>query len=131
LLIQPDKVVVEIAVPRNGSLVEGASLSVSGIVRPSAARVTFVVRSERDTRWWTQEAARRTRVEQETGYWNGTVLLGTATEGRSDVFEIVALASSNSLFFDLLTGRYTSEGDRHETVPLWSQSTPVLVRRTK
>lgn len=120
---------VEITAPRNGLWVEGTSLSVEGIVRPAGARVTLVIRSERDPRWWVQPVVRPSRIADGVGYWTVKGSLGTKTEGIGQTFEVVALASLNNIIFDLLTGRYVTEGDFYHNVPLWSQTPPLVVWR--
>ena len=104
---------------------------IEGRVSPPDARVTVVVRSETDIRWWVQPVVTAERTDALTGHWSVRAHIGTPTEGRRQSFELVALASADSRLFDALTGRAFMSGTPQDNIPLWTQSEPVVIWREK
>lgn len=128
---KPTPVVVAIVEPKSMEQVEGARLRVSGTVSPSRARVTLLVRSERDLRWWAQSVVTSADAGGGVGSWSIDAHLGTREAGARENFQIVALASADGSLFNLLTGRAVSGNTTLTSVPLWEKSAPVVVRRTR
>jgi hypothetical protein len=127
LFIEPVKVSVIVVSPKNNSKIAGTKLHVVGTVSPSDSRVTLIASSETDRFWWIQPFAEVAK----DGSWSSDVYLGTKTEGVNELFQIVALASANSILYDLLTNRYLVTGTKRTTIPNWGQSTPINVVRIK
>jgi hypothetical protein len=131
LSTEPGSAVVSITSPRPSTHVEGYQLQVSGTVRPAHARVTLLVRSERDPRWWVQTVVHPRTIEGTTGLWSIDARVGTATEGIQETFYIVALASSSTYWHDIVSGHDLTTGRRLLAVPAWSQSEPLTVWRAR
>lgn len=120
---------VTITSPSSGSHVIGNRLQVSGTVSLPNSRVTLVVRSEKDLRWWVQSVV---KAEEETvgiNKWSINAYVGSPTAGSGESFQIIALASGDGYLFRLITGRLLDEGASLKNVPLWEQSEPIVVRR--
>jgi len=129
LVLHPEPCTVSISSPQTGHMVDGYQVTVSGNVAPKTARVTVVVRSESDLRWWVQEIVHTENIDNSLGEWSLTAFLGTLDEGLNKNFELIALASNDSVIFNLATGRFLRQGLTLPVVPLWSQSDLVIVRR--
>jgi len=131
LHVRPAPVRAEITSPVSVQHVSGDQLMIEGRVSPPDARVTVVVRSETDTRWWVQSVVTAERIDALTGHWSVHAHIGTPEAGQRQSFELVALASANSRLFDALTGRAFISGTPQDKIPLWAQSEPVVVWREK
>lgn len=130
-IAKPSPVAVTITSPRSGHEVIENRVRVTGKVSTPESRVTLVVRSERDLRWWAQEVVSPERDKDGLWKWSIDAHLGTDEVGQNENFQIIALASADSSFFNLITGRVVSENSTFTTVPLWEQSEPIVVRRVK
>jgi hypothetical protein len=119
---------VTITSPPNGMEVHGPEITVTGTIAPTTARVTVVVRSETDVRWWVQEILDK---RHHSGDWSLTARIGTQQAGLGETYEIVALASDDSYLFNLFTGRFLYHGLRNSAMPLWNQSQLIVLRRVK
>lgn len=128
---KPSHVQISITSPQSGKSVTKKSVQISGIVMPNNASVTVVVRSEKDMKWWIQDMAKVKIRNDVIGQWQTTVLLGTQSEGINENFQIIALASSDNMLFNILTGRYITVGQPCDKIPRWENSAPVILRRTK
>jgi len=123
---------VSITSPSSGTAINGYHLTVVGTANPPDCRITLVIRSETDFRWWVQSVIRPQHVQGQLGVWSISALIGTPNEGQFRNFHIIALASADSFWFNLLTGgRYLTPGQAPPSVPLWNQSSPVVIWRTK
>jgi hypothetical protein len=114
---------IRIDAPEAGQTIQGVRVQVSGTARPTTARVTVVVRPEGENRWWTQKPA----ILTTDGSWRVDDFLGEPDDGAAKNYELAAIASADRVWLDLVTGRYTSEGDERATITPWSQSPSVLV----
>jgi hypothetical protein len=127
----PSPVQVSITSAQSGDLVVEKSVQISGTVVPNNASVTVIVRSEKDMKWWIQDMAKVKIRDDVIGQWQTTVLLGTQSEGIDENFQIIALASSDNMLFNILTGRYITVGQPCDRIPRWENSAPVILRRIK
>jgi hypothetical protein len=121
---QPCK--VSVTSPSSGSVIQGYKIDVIGKVDPPSARVTVIVRSETDSRWWVQEIVKPSGL---SGVWTLTAHIGKQNEGKGETYEIVALASNDSTLYNLFTKRFLYEGLTLNQTPRWCQSELILIRR--
>lgn len=122
---------VTITSPREGRQVGGTQLLVSGTVQPADARVILLVRSETDVQWWPQLPPTRVLRDDGVRTWSVDATLGTDDTGIGQNFMILAVASADSSLFNLLADRWADDTRARTTVPRWSLSNLVVVRRTK
>ena len=130
-LSQSQQCNVAISYPKTGDTTSNFEYTISGIVKPKTARVTVVVRSERDTRWWVQEIVSAIAENDSVGKWSLKIFLGSKEVGTEQNYEIIALATNNSFLFNLMTGRFLYDGYTSAVVPLWNQSDLVIIRRVR
>lgn len=130
-LAHPQPCTVVMQSPKPYDFIADSQLTITGTVRPSTARVTAVIRSERDTRWWVQELSSSTGCGDSVGEWSLRACLGTGQEGINEEYEIIALALNDGILFEVLTGRWLHVGLTSPTIPLWNQSQTLLVHRVR
>ena len=124
---QPQPCKVMITSPKNETEIRGYQINVSGNVDPPPARVTVIVRSETDKKWWVQDII---RPKKPSGSWSMNAQIGEENVGADETYEIVALASNDSRVFNIFTGRYLYKGLTLNQTPGWNQSELVIIRRT-
>jgi hypothetical protein len=122
---------VRITAPPDQTEVKGDQLTLRGSVRPPSARVTVVVHAQSDPVWWVQEVVNPQQTVGDVGFWTIRAHLGTQTAGRNETFYVVALASANNVFSDLITKRYLRQGQRYRNLPPWSESSILTLRRVE
>jgi hypothetical protein len=108
----------------------GAELSeqalVEGKVAAPRAEVYVVVHPLETEHWWVQSRP----LVQRDGRWQVQVQLGTSIAGKGEQFEILALATDESRFEQLLRGESFATGQEIDSIsPYLAQSNLVTVRR--
>jgi hypothetical protein len=126
--VRPTPATVTVSGPMLTELT-GTHLRLRGTVTPAQSRVTVVVRSETDQRWWVQSVVSAENDGSGAGRWAIDAVIGSAQEGNDENFQIVALASADSFAFNLITGRFLFKGNTLRNMPQWQQSEPIVVRR--
>ncbi len=117
---------VTVTSPSTGAILQSKNVEVNGNVKPASAIVTIAVRAESDTHWWIQDVVQPDPI---SGKWNIAVTLGTDTAGKGQAFELIALASTESVLSNALAGRYLYKGLRITDLPVWNRSSLILVTR--
>lgn len=118
---------IEITSPATASRVEGHQVWISGTVDPTDAQVAVAVRAEGSDLWWLQETVR----PQADGRWSIAAYLGEPEVGRGEDFQVVALASTDPPWLDLLKGRRPTPGTTTPSLPLWSRSEAIVLTRER
>lgn len=129
--VRPYNVTLTITTPFNGAKIKGDRVNIAGTVNPSQASVTVLIRSEKAIGWWVQSIVRPKNEKGPIGHWSIKGYLGTEHEGINENFYIIAIASADSLLFNLLTGRIVIANRFVENIPPWTLSDPVIVRRVE
>jgi hypothetical protein len=129
--LKPSPTDVRITVPVSGLHLVGRTLLVEGVVKPPGSTIALAIRSERDTYWWIQPVVKTSTQERIEAHWSIRATFGTADAGIGENFQIIALASADGRWFDLIAGRALAEGSRFRELPNWHQSMPVVVWRAQ
>lgn len=129
--LRPYNITLKITAPNSLDIIKGDRVSITGTVSPSEALVTVVIRSEKAIGWWVQSIVHPKNDKGLIGHWSIKGYLGTKHEGINQNFYIIAIASADSLLFNLLTGRFVVANKFVKNIPPWTQSDPVLVRRVE
>ena len=131
--VPPSYVRVNITSPKPATEVDGFKITVQGDVLPQWARVYVLVHPSTTDQWWVQDLPQFRRIESEDkpAIWSTTAYLGTEELGATDYYDIIALASSDPVICDILTGRYLRPSETVRVLPLLNQSNPITVKRIR
>lgn len=124
-LPDPDISRVQIDEDHEPQVARGAWPTIEGSVTPPEARVILLVHWAQDNRWWVQAPARRGNL----GAWQAEINLGTKERGAGQQFQIVAIASTNPWFIDVLKGYWLWEGGTVPRPPALPRSRVVSIWR--
>jgi hypothetical protein len=126
--ITPSPVNIMITKPQSGYEQSDTELYVEGIVSPAESTVVVMVRSESDNKWWIQSAIQPQEKINGIGKWTMKAYIGTKKEGINQTYNIIALASNDSPFFNFITGRALIS-TIYGSLPTWNKSEPIVVLR--
>lgn len=123
---------VEIAIekPSNEAVISGKETVISGTVSPSNSRIFVLVHPVDSNRWWIQEPPVVFQREDEQAQWKASIHLGTEDLGAGESFQVVAVASQDPEWFDLLAGRHYQAGDEVHSLPPLSRSNVLILHRS-
>lgn len=108
-------------------VLSGVWQTITGSVTPPEARVVVLVHWAHDTKWWVQDTVRRGNL----GAWQAEINLGTKEKGAQQHFQIVAIASTNPWFVDVLKGYWLWDGDAVSRPPALPRSEVVSIWRSR
>jgi hypothetical protein len=111
----------------NGAVADDELFEIRGSMTPPNAKIIVLVREGRNPRW-------RVQAPIETindGRWSLRIHLGDSSGGIGEHFEVVAVASTNPWFIDLLRGRMLWIGETLACPPALSVSNIVTVWRRR
>lgn len=126
--IAPSPANIVISKPQSGYILHDTELYVEGIVSPAESTVVVMVRSESDNKWWIQSAIQPQEKINGIGKWTMKAYIGTKKEGINQTYNIIALASNDSPFFNFITGRALIS-TTYGSLPTWNKSEPIVVLR--
>lgn len=116
---------VKIKVPPDLLATNRSWITIEGTVSPPDARVHVLVHPNQDLYWWVQQEA--TKGIQ--GAWRAEVSLGIPENGKGTHFQVVAVASTNSIIFDVICNLGLAEGDQLERPPALPSTDMITIWR--
>lgn len=113
-------------------VVTEGTLEITVTSSPADARVWILVHPRNSDRWWVQEQPRKFEVDTtlDGAVWRGEIILGTATRGIGESYEVIAVASRDPYVFDYLANRVIQPETELFRLPVLSRSDTLLIRRT-
>jgi hypothetical protein len=111
--------------------VQGTQAQIQGTVSPKNSRIYVLVHPIHTNKWWVQAVPSISDDATESATWTSIIYLGAENAGQGEYFEVIALASADSLIADILSGRFLSIGEVVETFPMLSRSNTIEFFRQK
>ncbi|MGA2224807.1 MAG: hypothetical protein ABSH41_10235 [Syntrophobacteraceae bacterium] len=123
----PSSIQTRIVAPQTQAQV-GQRALVEGEVSPILVHVYVLVHPLSSDRWWVQDLP----LVQNDGHWQVKVYLGTENVGKGEEYEILAVATNESIVTRLLRGDYPAPGQQLKAIaPYFAKSNVIVVRRNQ
>jgi hypothetical protein len=120
-----DFVKVSIDKVSTGVLITKPWLQIQGTVCPNNANVFLLVRAITNDAWWVQSPVKKAP----SGAWLCDANFGTSTDGTSEDYLVIAVATRMPWLFGFLSQTFLIEGSRLFLLPPLSSSDVNIVRR--